>query len=78
MTLKKKRREHPEWYEDIPFDECYVLQKETESGQYSIRGIQDMFRKVMNQAGLPKKLTFHCLRHSFATMYCRMAETCTR
>ncbi|MAO64827.1 MAG: hypothetical protein CL666_07480 [Balneola sp.] len=65
--LKKKRKEHPEWYEDIPFSECHVFQKQNESGRYSIRGIQDMFRTAMDKAKLPDSLVFHCLRHTFAT-----------
>lgn len=65
--LKVKRNKHPEWYKGQQFDDCYVLQKERGCGKYKPRSIQDMFRKAMNKAGLPKELTFHCLRHSFAT-----------
>lgn len=65
--LKTKRKKHPEWYKGQYFDDCYVLQKERGCGKYKPRSIQDMFRKAMNNAGLSKDLTFHCLRHSFAT-----------
>ncbi len=47
--------------------ECYLLQKDRGYGQYELRSIQDMFRKTMNRAGLSKELTFHSLRHTFAT-----------
>ena len=66
-VLKTKRRNHPQWYKNTPIKECYVLQKDRGFGQYKSRSIQDMFRKYMNKAELPKELTFHCLRHSFAT-----------
>lgn len=36
-------------------------------GRYESRSIQDTFRKEINDAKLPKELTFHSLRHSFAT-----------
>lgn len=66
-VLKNKRKRHPEWYKDAPFNECYLLQKDRGFGRYQARSLQDMFRKYMNEAGLPKELTFHCLRHTFAT-----------
>lgn len=66
-VLKTKRRNHPEWYKNTPISECYILQKDRGFGRYRARSLQDMFRKYMNEANLPKELTFHCLRHSFAT-----------
>lgn len=65
--LKVKRNKHPESYTEQHFEDCSVLQKERGFGKYQPRSIQDMFRKAMNRASLPKELTFHCLRHSFAT-----------
>ncbi|WP_069130352.1 tyrosine-type recombinase/integrase [Rhodohalobacter halophilus] len=65
--LRAKQRKNPEWYEGKEISECYVLQKHRGYGKYERRGIQDMFRKSMNEAELPKELKFHCLRHSFAT-----------
>lgn len=65
--LKNKRSKHPQWYKNKPFEECYLLQKERGFGKYQKRSVQDMFRKEMNKAELPKELKFHCLRHSFAT-----------
>lgn len=67
QLLKKKRRNYPEFYEDRPYSECHVVQKQRGPGRYKRRSIQDVFRKEMNKAGLPKELKFHCLRHSFAT-----------
>jgi len=66
-VLKKKMRNNPEIYEDRRKEDCYLLQKQRGHGQYARRSIQQKFRRVMNEAGLPKELTFHCLRHSFAT-----------
>lgn len=66
-VLSTKRENHPVWYREKPFAECYILQKDRGWGRYRARSLQDMFRKNMNQAGLPKELTFHSLRHSFAT-----------
>lgn len=65
--LISKRKKNPQWYMDKPLSECYLLQKKRGFGRYECRSIQDTFRKQMNEAGLPKELKFHCLRHSFAT-----------
>jgi len=65
--LKQKRRKHPVWYKHKPFPSCHVLQKMRGVGRYECRSIQDTFRKQMNDAGLPTELTFHSLRHTFAT-----------
>jgi len=65
--LDKKMEEAPEKYKNVTREECFLLQKKRGHGQYARRSIQDQFRKQMNKAGLPKELTFHCLRHSFAT-----------
>ena len=65
--LRSKRKKHESWYKDTPIEECYVLQKKRGFGRYEVRSIQSMFRTQMNNAGLPKKLTFHSIRHSFAT-----------
>lgn len=66
--LKAKRKNCAIWYKNRPFEECYLLQKKRGFGQYRCRSIQDAFRKNMNEAELPKELTFHSLRHTFATI----------
>jgi site-specific recombinase XerD len=66
-VLEDKKRRYPKVYESRPLAETYVIQKQRGWGQYQIRSVQDKFRKAMNQAGLPKELKFHCLRHAFAT-----------
>ncbi|WP_445665559.1 tyrosine-type recombinase/integrase [Fodinibius sp. AD559] len=65
--LDQKMKKSPEKYKNVTREECYLLQKQRGHGQYKTRSIQDKFRRCMNEAGLPKELTFHCLRHSFAT-----------
>lgn len=65
--LRSKVLKHPTWYKDRNKMDCFLLQKERGNGKYERRSIQDMFRKAMNEAELPKELTFHSLRHSFAT-----------
>jgi site-specific recombinase XerD len=65
--LNSKKQRLPKVYKNRSTEETYLLQKERGWGMYSKKGIQDKFRKAMNNAGLPKELTFHCLRHSFAT-----------
>lgn len=66
-VLNKKKQRYPKPYENRSPAETYVIQKQRGWGQYQIRSVQDKFRKAMNQAGLPKELKFHCLRHAFAT-----------
>ena len=66
-VLKSKRKRHPQWFKNKPFEECFLLQKQRGFGKYKKRSVQDMFRKEMNRAELPKEMKFHCLRHSFAT-----------
>lgn len=65
--LEQKKKKHPAVYKNRPLEDTYLVQKKRGWGQYCIRSIQDRFRKVMDDAGLPRELTFHCLRHSFAT-----------
>jgi integrase/recombinase XerD len=36
------------------------------SGQYSVRSVQEIFRNAVNSAGINKKVTVGTLRHSFA------------
>lgn len=65
--LEEKKKQFPSIFNELPEHKIHVLIKERGWGQYKKRSIQDMFRKVMREEGLPEELTFHCLRHSFAT-----------
>jgi site-specific recombinase XerD len=65
--LRARMKKHPAWYSDTCFEECFLIQKEKGWGKYHARSIQDRFRDLMNETGLPKELTFHSLRHTFAT-----------
>ena len=44
----------------------YLFQGQT-GGQYSVKSIQNVFRRAVNKTGLKKHATVHTLRHSFAT-----------
>lgn len=65
--LEHKKEQYPAIFKDLPEHNIHVIVKTRGWGQYKKRSIQDMFRKAMKQAGLPRELKFHCLRHSFAT-----------
>jgi len=67
QKLEEKKKRLPAVYENRPPEETFLLQKDRGWGQYSARTVQDRFRKYMRGADLPDELTFHCLRHSFAT-----------
>lgn len=47
-----------------PKDWLFLTKK---GDQLSARAIQDAFKKVVRQSGIPKHITVHSLRHSFAT-----------
>ena len=44
----------------------YLFEGET-GGQYSVKGIQNIFNKALKSSGILKEATVHTLRHSFAT-----------
>lgn len=45
----------------------YVFEGEAPGNPYSSRSAQQIFRRGIQQAGIEKSLSFHSLRHSFAT-----------
>lgn len=65
--LKLKRIQHPNFYKDMPDCDCPVFQKERGWGRFHISGLDTLFRKAREKAGIPKELKFHCLRHTMAT-----------
>jgi integrase len=64
---QEKRKRFPGAFRDRPPEECYILAKKRGWGYYAPRSIQQYFRRSLDKLGLPKELTFHSLRHSFAT-----------
>ena len=44
----------------------YLFEGET-GGQYSVKSIQNVFNRALENSGIKKKATVHSLRHSFAT-----------
>jgi site-specific recombinase XerD len=45
----------------------YLLQGQKAGKLYSKRSTQEIFMAVKEKVGIYKQVTFHCLRHSFAT-----------
>ena len=64
---QKKRERFPDAFKDRPPEECYILAKKRGWGFYAPRSIQQYFRRSLDKLGLSRELTFHSLRHSFAT-----------
>jgi len=45
----------------------YLIFSNKGGGQYTPRGVQWVLRQVRKESGIGKKITAHCLRHSYAT-----------
>jgi len=45
----------------------YLFEGQVTGQPYSTRSAQEIFNKAVKAAGIHKKVTFHVLRHSFAT-----------
>jgi integrase len=65
--LLLKRLKHPNFYKDLPDCECPVFQKERGWGRFRVSGLDTLFKKAREKAGISKELKFHCLRHTMAT-----------
>ncbi|HKJ34259.1 MAG TPA: site-specific integrase [Balneolales bacterium] len=64
---QEKRKRFPDIYKYKPVEDCYVLAKIRGWGHYAPRSIQQYFRRCLRKLKLDDELTFHSLRHSFAT-----------
>ena len=48
-------------------DKNEILFKSNRNKKYCVRSLQKIFQQVLNKSGVKKNLSFHSLRHSFAT-----------
>lgn len=56
------------WQSSTPAPKVYIFENPQNPGQpYSIRSAQKIFQEAKNKAGIMKHISFHSLRHSFAT-----------
>jgi len=67
ILLQDKRVLHPNFYKDLPDCDCPVFQKERGWGRFHNSGLNTLYKKAREKAGIPKELKFHCLRHTMAT-----------
>lgn len=61
--LLEKLREYYRYYRP----KTYLFEGRTKGKPYSERGVQDLFKKILEESGIKKDATFHTLRHTFAT-----------
>jgi len=50
-----------------PRPQKYLFEGEQPGAPYNARSAQKLFQRAREQAGIQKQVSFHCLRHSFAT-----------
>lgn len=62
MDLLEKLREYYRYYRP----KTYLFEGRTAGKAYSERGVQDLFKKILEESGIKKDATFHTLRHTFA------------
>lgn len=64
-VLPDIQRDYIKHYEPRPAK--YLFESEQTKKAYPTRTIQQIFANAKQKAGIKKEVTFHCLRHSFAT-----------
>ena len=62
-TLKILR----EYYRQYKPTDWLFISRNGEQKQLTLKAVQDAFKKIVEKSGIPKHITIHTLRHSFAT-----------
>ncbi len=82
VKISRKLREALEWLSTWritrgrPVDKsCPVVESPEVSGRgMSVRGLQNLFKRVVNRAGVRKRNNFHMARHTYATHLLRASK----